>query len=168
LLRSGQRVMDLGCWPGGWLQVASRLVGPRGRVVGLDRTPLDAPLESRNTLALCGDLEDPETPARLLEALGDRADVLLCDAAPKLSGVRSSDRVREEQLLLVVEARLSELLCPGGSLVLKLLEGPEAQAVAQRLRGRFERAKIVRVRATRRGSSERYLVGHAFQPDAGA
>jgi 23S rRNA U2552 (ribose-2'-O)-methylase RlmE/FtsJ len=70
--------------------------------------------------------------------------------------------------LLAVEASLSKLLCPGGSLVLKLLEGPEAQAVAQRLRGRFERAKIVRVRATRRGSSERYLVGHAFQSDAGA
>ncbi len=163
LLRRGDRVLDLGCWPGGWLQVAAEAVGAEGRVVGVDRAAHDPPLELPNVVALVGDLAEPSVVAALLEALGGPADVLLSDAAPKLTGVRDTDRAREEELLLAVEAALPKLLRPGGRLLLKLLEGPEAQTIAKRLRGRFERAATRKPAASRKGTSERYLVAHGFR-----
>jgi len=164
LLRRGDRVVDLGCWPGGWMQCAVRAVGREGRVVGVDLTALDPPLEAENAQALLGDLEDPALAARVREVLGaERCDVLLSDAAPRLSGIRDVDRSAEERLLEAVERLLGELLRPGGALLVKILEGPEAQAIDRRLRSRFERAKTVKTRATRKGSSERYLLGRGFR-----
>ena len=166
LLRSGQRVVDLGCWPGGWLQVASELVGPRGRVVGVDRAPLDPPLDLANTIALSGDLTEPAVQQAVLDALGGPADVVLSDAAPKLTGVRATDRANEEALLEAIEAALGRLLKPGGSLLLKLLEGPEAQEVARRISRRFRRVSSTRPAASRKGTSERYLLARGFRGEA--
>jgi 23S rRNA (uridine2552-2'-O)-methyltransferase len=163
LLRPGQRVVDIGCWPGGWLQVASAAVGPNGRVVGIDLAAIDPPLDNENVIALCGDIAEVGVGEEILATLGGAADVLLSDAAPKLSGVRAADRAREEALLLTVEARVPELLRTGGSLLLKILQGPEAQAIDRRLRTGFERAKTVKVSASRRGTSERYLLARGFR-----
>lgn len=163
LLRSGQRVVDIGCWPGGWLQVASAAVGPSGRVVGVDRTAIDPPLENENVIALCRDIAEAGVEEEILAALGRPADVLLSDAAPDLTGVRAVDRAREEALLETVEARVPQLLRPGGALLLKILEGPEAQAVERRIRAGFERAKTVRTSASRRGTSERYLLARGYR-----
>ncbi len=167
LLRRGQRVIDLGCWPGGWLQVAASVVGPTGRVVGVDLAVVEPPIKNENVIALCGDLTDPDLATRLIEALGGRADVLLSDAAPKLTGVRVTDRVREEAVLEAVEGLLPALLRAGGDLLLKVLEGPEAQGVERRIRGGFERARALRPAATRRGSTERYLLARGYRGGAG-
>lgn len=156
-------MLDLGCWPGGWLELAGRIVGPDGRVVGVDLAALDAPPAQPNTVALQGDLADPALAGTLLRELGAQADAVLCDAAPKLTGVRPTDRAREEALLEAVTALLPKVLRPGGSLVLKVLEGPEAQAVEKRIRARFESAKTLRPKATRKGSAERYLVAKGFR-----
>ncbi len=162
LLRPGQRVADLGCWPGGWLQVAADVVGASGRVVGVDVVEVEPGIENENVVALSADLLDPGTAPALLAALGGRADVVLSDAAPKLTGVRSADRAREEALLEGVAALLPDLLVKGGALVLKMLACPEAQVIERRLRTRFDAAKIVRPRATRKGSAERYLVARGY------
>jgi 23S rRNA (uridine2552-2'-O)-methyltransferase len=165
VLRPGQRVIDLGCWPGGWMQVAAREVGPAGRVVGVDLAAIDPPLEFANTIALTGDLAQPTVRAAVLSAAGGAADVLLSDAAPKLTGVRATDRAHEEALLAAIEAALPELLRHGGALVLKLMEGPEAQAAEQRLRGRFAGARSLRPDASRKGTTERYWIGNGFEED---
>ena len=89
--------------------------------------------------------------------------MLLSDAAPKLTGIRDRDRAQEEALLLAVEACLSPLLCPGGSLLVKILEGPEAQAIDKRIRRRFEGARTLKPKATRKGSTERYLLAKGFR-----
>jgi len=154
-------VVELGCWPGGWLQVASAAVGPEGRVVGVDLAELD-PLPNENVIAFQADLADSGVAERLVAALGGFAHVVLSDAAPKLTGVRATDRAREEALLEAIEALLPALLAPGGGLALKLLESPEARAVAARLARRFASARTVRLRATRQGSSEKYLVARDF------
>ena len=167
LLRRGQRVIDLGCWPGGWLQVAARVVGPTGRVVGVDVAVVEPPIKNENVIALCGDLSDPDLATPLVEALGGRADVLLSDAATKLTGVRVTDRVREEAVLEAVESLLPALLRAGGDLLLKVLEGPEAQGVERRIRGGFERARLLRPAATRRGSAERYLLARGYRGQTG-
>jgi 23S rRNA (uridine2552-2'-O)-methyltransferase len=162
LLRRGARVVELGCWPGGWLQVAAAAVGPEGRVVGVDLAPVD-PLPEPQVRLLRADLSEPGLAARVLEALGGPADVVLCDAAPKLTGIRDRDRALEEGLLLAVERLVPEVLRPGGDLLLKILESPEARGVEKRLAARFERAKATRPTATRSGSSERYLLARGLR-----
>ena len=167
ILKRGDRVIDLGCWPGGWLQCAADAVGRDGRVVGIDLAAIEPPLDIANAVALSGALEDPSIVERWRKALGQpRCDVLLSDAAPKLTGIRDTDRANEERLLEAVERLLGELLRPGGRLLLKILEGPEAQAIEKRIRSRFERAKAVKTQATRKGSSERYLLATGFRGTA--
>lgn len=163
LLRPGARVVDLGCWPGGWLQVAARAVGPSGRVVGVDLTPLEEPLAEAHVSVVCGDLTQAAVVEEILERLGGPADVVLSDAAPKLTGVRATDRAREEELLEGIEVLLPRLLRPGGDLLLKILDGPEAQALDRRLRARFSRARTLKPRASRKGTTERYLVGRGLR-----
>jgi 23S rRNA (uridine2552-2'-O)-methyltransferase len=168
LLRPGQRVIDLGCWPGGWLQVAAEAVGPKGRVVGVDLAAIDPPLENENVIAFCADLTQPSVSKELIERLGGLADVVLSDAAPKLTGIRAADQAREGALLEGVEALLGDLLRAGGTLLIKILEGPDAVLVDRRLRGEFEIAKSVKTAATRRGSSERYLLGRGYKGRSGS
>ena len=169
ILSRGQGVFDLGCWPGGWTEAAAARVGRGGRVVGIDLAQVDPPIESAHVVTLVGDLEAPETAGRLREALGaERAEVVLSDAAPKLTGVRETDRANEERLLEAIEALLPELLAAGGSLVIKILESPEAAAVDQRMRKQFAKAKTVKLQSTRKGSTERYLVARGFKPPASA
>jgi 23S rRNA (uridine2552-2'-O)-methyltransferase len=163
LLRAGQRVVDLGCWPGGWLQVASAAVGPGGRVVGVDLAALDPPIENANTISILGDLSQPAVHEEIIAALGGPADVLLSDAAPKLTGIRATDCAREEALLEAIEATLPVLLKPGGSLLLKILEGPGAQQIDRRIRARFEVARGVKPAASRKGTTERYLLARKFR-----
>ncbi len=163
LLRPGQRVIDLGCWPGGWLQVAAQAVGPSGRVAGLDLAAIDPPLDNENVFSLSGDLTQPPVIKELIELLGGRANVLLCDAAPKLTGIRDTDHAREGELLEAVEGLLGQLLVAGGTLLIKILDGPDAMAVDRRLRQRFDKAKAVKPKASRKGSSERYLIGRGYK-----
>ena len=164
ILAPGQRVVDLGCWPGGWLQETARAVGPRGRVVGVDLVALEPPLKNENVFSFIGDLEDPAICEHILNYLGSPCDVLLSDAAPKLTGVREVDRAAEERLLDAVENLIPLLLQPDGSLLVKLLECPEAQAFQRRIGQNFATAKTVRAGATRKGSTERYLLARGYRP----
>ncbi len=165
LLHRDQRVVDLGCWPGGWLQEAARAVGPGGRVVGVDLAEIDPPLEIANVVALTGDLEDDSIGERIREVLGGRCQVLLSDAAPKLTGVRERDRANEERLLEAIESLIPQLLEPGGDLLIKILDGPEAQQVDRRIRRLFAKAKTVKSSASRKGSTERYLLARDHRAD---
>lgn len=164
LLSKGDRVFDLGCWPGGWLEIAGGIVGPGGRVVGVDRAAVEPEIPLSQVRTLVGDLEADDIADRLRESLGrDRADVVLSDAAPKLTGIRETDRANEERLLEAIEGLLPKLLEKGGSLLIKILEGPEAQVVDRRMRSRFDRAKTLKLESTRKGSTERYLLARGYR-----
>jgi 23S rRNA (uridine2552-2'-O)-methyltransferase len=156
-------VADLGCWPGGWLQVAGEAVGGKGRVVGVDTAAIEPPLAIANVVAFTGDLADPSISQQILAELGGPADVVLSDAAPKLTGIRDADRAREEALLDALEARIPELLRPGGHALVKLLDCPEAAAFKKRLARRFGGAQLTTTEATRKGSTERYLILRGFR-----
>jgi 23S rRNA (uridine2552-2'-O)-methyltransferase len=156
-------VADLGCWPGGWLQVAAREVGPEGRVVGVDLAAVDPPLGIENVFSFVGDLGNPATGKEILARLGGPADVVLSDAAPKLTGVRAADRAREEALLEMLGALAPTLLRPGGGFLAKLLDCPEAEAFRRELAGGFEEARVLRTRASRKGSAERYLLLRSYR-----
>jgi 23S rRNA (uridine2552-2'-O)-methyltransferase len=163
VLRRGARVADLGCWPGGWLQVAAERVGREGRVVGVDLAPIEPELNLENVFSMSGDLSDPEVIETLLERAGGRCDAVLSDAAPKLTGIRATDRAREEALLEAIAKAYALLIAPGGTLLVKLLECPEAHAFELGVRKRFETTKVLKPKASRRGTTERYLLARGFR-----
>jgi 23S rRNA (uridine2552-2'-O)-methyltransferase len=142
--------------------VAAEAVGPEGRVVGVDLAALAPPLDFANVFAIQGDFTEAPVLEELLAQLGGPAEVLLSDAAPKLTGVRATDRALEEALLAAVEQAVPRLLAPRGALLVKLLDCPEAAGFVKRMRSRFDSARELRPAASRAGSSERYLLARGF------
>lgn len=145
------------------MQVAGKLVGREGRVIGVDLQELNPPLEMPNVMSLVGDFSDPLIIGSVREALGRKAQVLLSDAAPKVTGVKATDRANEEALLQSIVSTLPELLDKGGDFLMKLLDCPEAQSIAKGLRTNFEQAMGVTVKATRKGSRERYFLARGYR-----
>lgn len=157
LLRPGARVVDLGCWPGAWTQVAARRVGPSGRVVGVDLVETGE-LGLPGATTLQGDVREPAVRERVLAALGGPADVVLSDLAPKLSGIAATDAARHAELVeAAIDAALA-LLRPGGALLVKLFMDPEYEGLVRRLRASFAAVKTRRPPSTRKGSAEIYAV----------
>ena len=108
ILRRGDFVVDLGAWPGGWLQVACECVGAEGCVVGVDVTPVD-PLGTAGITLLAGDVRDPSIIEAVHTALGRPADLVLSDLAPNLTGIQATDEARREELVDVVLSSLDTL-----------------------------------------------------------
>ncbi len=156
-LGRGSSAVDLGCWPGAWLQVLAERVGPGGRVVGVDlqaTEPLPDPVR-----ILQFDFTESGAAERIAEALdGRRAELLLCDAAPKLTGVRDVDRAVLEELWEAALHIAEECLDAAGGLVIKGFPGAPADAFRKRLRARFGRVSEVRPEAKRATSKEFYWV----------
>lgn len=162
-LRRSRRILDVGAWPGGWLQVAAERAGPDARIVGIDLEPLE-PFADPRVRCLVGDATDPAIREKLREALGGDADLVLSDAAPKLTGVAATDEARLEDLGLGVVETASALLLPEGTLVMKLFTGRGGDLVRQEIERRFRSVKATRPEATRRGSSEIYVIGRDHRP----
>lgn len=161
-LRPGSRVLDLGCAPGGWMQVALERVGPSGRVVGVDVAEV-APFPQPNAALIVGDMRTPAVVDRLAEALDGQADVLLSDLSPKLSGIRDADIARSIDLVESAAEVARRLLRPGGTFVAKVFDAPETEALVARLRPSFQSLKVVNPEASRKASTESYLVAKGFK-----
>jgi 23S rRNA (uridine2552-2'-O)-methyltransferase len=157
LLARGGRVVDLGCWPGGWLQVAARRVGPTGRVVGVDVKSAE-PVAASHVVIVTGDLRDDAIVEGVRTALGGPADVVLSDLAPKLSGIRHTDAARHADLVRLAIARSQQWLSSDGILLVKLFMDAEYEGLIAELRERFETVRSCKPGATRRGSAELYAI----------
>jgi 23S rRNA (uridine2552-2'-O)-methyltransferase len=153
-LRPGGKVIDFGSAPGGWLQVASELVGPSGLVVGVDIAPIR--LKEKNIHAIKMDVNDPGMPARVMALTNGRVDVILSDLAPTVSGVWELDQTRQVELTLRVLDLCAGLLKDGGSAFFKLFEGERSQEVRDRFRQDFNSVRVVKPAASRSASSELY------------
>jgi 23S rRNA (uridine2552-2'-O)-methyltransferase len=162
VLRRGQAVVDLGAWPGGWLQVTAELVGPSGRVVGVDLAEID-PLPMPQILVMKDDVSDPGCATRVSDALGRKADVMLSDLAPKLTGIEPRDAAQAATLAEATRTLAVGLLSPGGTLVTKTLGGREGEAARAALKELFSGVRQLGLDATRKGSSELYLIATGFR-----
>ena len=163
LLRPGQRVLDLGCAPGAWVQVAREAVGARGRIVGLDLKPVTYNFGRRVTM-VTGDVR--ETPHGTLlapirtDARPDRCfDVVLSDMAPSTGGV--GDAERSTQLCRAVLELLPNVLREGGHLVMKVLEGGEYKDLLGETGEVFRWVKGFKPKSSRDVSREMYVIGRA-------
>jgi 23S rRNA (uridine2552-2'-O)-methyltransferase len=155
LFKSGQRVLDLGCAPGSWLQYARSRVGDKGVLVGLDRAPLrgdvgGARIEVGDVLTI-----DPKILLGELPAF----DVVLSDMAPDTSGVRSMDQARSEALFERALELATLMLAPGGHFVGKLFQGPEFKKLIEEVRSKFDVAKTAKPASSRQISIEQYVIG---------
>jgi 23S rRNA (uridine2552-2'-O)-methyltransferase len=153
-LREGGKVVDFGAAPGGWLQVVSELIGPEGLAVGVDLSPIR--LKAKNIIPIRMDVHDPAVAARVRDALGGPADVILSDLSPSVSGVWELDQTRQVDLTLRVLELSGELLREEGSVFCKLFEGERSQDVRDSFRRRFESVRVVKPAASRSASSELY------------
>ena len=160
LLRPGMTVLELGAAPGGWTRfIEERLKG--GLVVACDPRPVTA---GADTVVIAGEYGEPATDAALAAALGERrVDLVLSDMAPNISGVRAADQARAMYLAdLALDAGV-RWLQPGGDLVVKLFQGEGVDAWIAEVRLRFEKAHLVKPKASRPDSREVYALARGFR-----
>jgi len=155
ILKKGSKVVDLGCAPGGWLQIATRLVGPNGRVVGIDIKPVEP---VAGAIVLEGSIEEPEMKSKISEILRGEADVLLSDLAPNVSGVWDIDHARQISLTQTALQFASTILREGGSAIFKVFEGDMLNDLRAELRQQFGKVQLSKPSASRQESSELYTV----------
>jgi len=156
LIKPGDRVMDIGAAPGGWVQVASEAVGDDGLVIGVDLSPVDLDLPNAHTLQM--DVNDDSLFETVKTLLPGDADVLLSDISPNISGAWDLDHYRQIDLTLR-SLQLSDLLLrTGGNAMFKIFEGERFAEIRKEAEKRFKTVTIMKPRASRRESSEIYLV----------
>ena len=155
-LKKGQTIVDLGAAPGGWLQVASKIAGEKGLVIGLDLLPID-PIVDVKTIE--GDFREDNVLKILENTLnGEKVDVVLSDMAANLSGVTAVDQPRAIYLCeLAVEFALNHLK-PGGWLVVKVFQGEGFEEFLKQVRQHFGTVSMKKPKASRPKSREMYLV----------
>ena len=160
-LVSGARVVDLGAAPGGWSQVAAGKVMPGGKVIALDLLEI-APISGVTLLR--GDCREAEVQAQLAEALGgSKADVVLSDLSPNISGIASADQARAAELVQMAIDFCRSWLKPGGSLLVKVFQGAEFGGVLKEMKSVFREVRTLKPAASREASRETYLLAHGLK-----
>ncbi|WP_337997662.1 RlmE family RNA methyltransferase [Oleispirillum naphthae] len=163
LLKPGRRVVDLGCAPGGWTQVAVAAVKPDasgGQVVGLDLLDMD-PVPGAVTF-VC-DFTDDDAPGRLKALLGGPVDVVLSDMAANTTGHPQTDHLRIIALLEMAYAFACEVLAEGGCFVAKVFQGGAESDFLARMKQDFETVRHAKPPASRKDSAEIYVVAKGFR-----
>ena len=160
IIKKGDNVVDLGCAPGGWLQVAMKEVGSSGKVIGVDLKPV-TPVAGATILQ--GSIENPNVLSKVAEILGCNADVILSDMAPNVSGVWDIDHARQISLSTIALGFARQVLRVGGSSVFKIFEGEMLKEFKSELRKSFGKVLLSKPSASRQESSELYIVCMDFK-----
>ena len=165
-LKPGQRLVDLGCAPGGWCQIAAARIGldkGKGRIVGIDLLPVD-PIPGVDLVEM--DFMDEEAPALLTQRLGGRADGVMSDMAANTTGHKKTDHIK---IIALAEAALdfaNDILAPGGFFLAKLFQGGESADLLAQLKRDFTTVRNVKPAASRSDSSELYVLATGYRRKA--
>ena len=163
LLKPGMRVLDLGAAPGGWSQVAAQKVKPGGAVIAVDLLEI-APIAG--VMVLRGDFRDPPVREALVAGLGGKADLVLSDLSPNISGIAPSDQARAAELVRTAIGFCREHLKPGGAFLAKVFQGEEFEAVVRAMRETFREVQVRKPAASRGESRETYLIARGLRAAA--
>ncbi len=160
IFKDGDRVVDLGAAPGGWLQVAKERVGEEGFVIGVDLRPIKR-LEGVTTIT--GDITEDRTMKRLLDLFEGQANVILSDMAPNIGGHYSTDHARSINLCMYAVNVCDRILKKNGKLVMKVFYGDMFPSLKRELEDRFQSVKVHSPDASRPTSSEVYVICKGFK-----
>ena len=161
LIRPGMLIVDLGSAPGGWSQVAAKLVGAKGKVIATDILPMD-PLE--NVDFILGDFTEQAVVDQILARLENRKpDLIICDIAPNISGIDVADQASSMYLVELALDMARQVLKPKGDFVAKVFQGAGSEAYLKELRRSFEKLLIRKPAASRPRSREVYVVAKGFK-----
>jgi 23S rRNA (uridine2552-2'-O)-methyltransferase len=163
LLSRNQRVVDLGCAPGGWSQVAAEVAGPAGAVVGIDLSATDS---LPGATLIHGDFRDEAIVAEIRGALGGPADLVLSDMAAPATGHAATDHLRVVALAEDAFALAATLLKPGGAFVAKVFQGGAEGDLLAALKKAFAEVRHAKPAASRAESAETYVVAKGFRGGA--
>ena len=162
-IRRGDVVVDVGAAPGGWIQSARKIVGKTGFVLGIDLKPIEPfPQEYIRTI-LC-DVTEPEALQQIQAFLPRKADVLLSDASPNISGIWEVDHARQIDLATQALQLALNVLRPSGNFFVKVFEGDLLNDFIKEVKGHFETVKFIKPKASRAKSSEMYILGLNLRP----
>jgi 23S rRNA (uridine2552-2'-O)-methyltransferase len=158
LIRPGMRVLDLGAAPGGWTQVA--VTRGAAFVLAVDLLPIEP---VRGATVVQGDFTDPGMPARLTDMMGGQADLVLSDMAPNTTGHAATDHLRIVALAEMAVDFAIDILAPGGAFVAKVFQGGAERQILGVLKRRFAGVRHAKPPASRKESSELYVVAQGFR-----
>jgi 23S rRNA (uridine2552-2'-O)-methyltransferase len=161
ILRAGDRILDLGAAPGSWIQLASKVAGRSGLVVGIDLKPIERDFGNR-VITIQGDIFDLEF---VEAAVRDHLpfDVVLSDMAPATSGIKVADSARSSLLFERAFEIARWALKPGGNFLAKIFHGPEFHRLLTEVKKEFGRTRAIRPDATRKQSREIYILGTSLR-----
>ena len=162
IMRKGDVVVDLGCAPGGWLQVARKIVGEEGFVVGVDLKHVPN-LGFNNVVTVRGDVSSEETVRQLVKLLPRKADVVLSDLAPNVTGIWDLDHERQIDLAFTALKVAKTLLRRGGNFLVKLFQGRRLKNYVNELKKEFSFVKLYKPPASRKESAEIFAVCKGFK-----
>lgn len=163
LLKPGQRIVDLGAAPGGWLQVAAKRIGlekGQGKIVGIDLLAID-PVPGVEFIQ--GDFTADDAPDQLKALLGGEADVVLSDMAANAMGHKQTDHIKIIYLAELAIHFAREVLAPGGHFLCKVLQGGTEGQLLVDLKRDFTTVKHIKPQASRADSSELYVLAMGFR-----
>jgi len=156
LIKKGDKVLDLGCFPGSWLLYAAELTGNTGEVAGIDLKPVIIPLPP-HVRVYTGNILSPDDD--LLKSVGRNFNVIISDMAPDTTGNRFVDSTRSFNLCEAAFSLARELLLPGGSFVCKIFQGEDFKAFSDSVKASFKKHKIFKPQSSRKASKEIYIIG---------
>lgn len=162
IIKNSDKVVEFGCAPGGWIQVATQLVGPSGFVLGLDLKDIN-PLAGASFIK--GSIDDPLLKEILLQTVGpnDKFDVVLSDMSPNVSGIWEIDHERQISLTKHALYVSTKILKSGGNAVYKIFQGVSTRSFVDELAEHFSLVKLSKPPASRQESSELYAICLGFK-----
>ena len=158
LLKRGQRVVDLGCAPGGWLQVA--VARGAKEVVGIASLSVEPVVGAH---IIMGDVNEPADVARMMKGLTGKPDLVLSDMAANTTGHKQTDHLRTVSLVEMAVAFAVEHLAPGGAFCSKVFQGGATKDVLEMLKANFDSVKHIKPPASRAGSPEIFVIAKGFK-----
>ncbi len=157
-IKNGDVVVDLGAAPGGWVQAARKIVGSRGFVLGVDLKPIE-PFPQSNVRTIISDISEQETLEQILTMVPKKADVVISDASPNISGIWEVDHARQIDLAHKSLEIALETLKPSGNFFAKVFEGDMLNDFIKKVKKHFGDVRIIKPKASRAKSSEIFVLG---------
>ena len=155
IIGPGFSVLDLGCAPGGWIQIASELVGNKGKLMGIDTTCVE---EIPGAKLLKANIEDESIIDEILEYFGRKINVVMCDLSPNITGYWSVDNARQISLNYSCTKIMDKVLTYKGNALFKVFDGEYSNEFRDYLKKKFAKVKLTKPKASRKPSSELYFV----------